>query len=147
MRFPALIVLIFTFTVFSSVFGEEPKEDEKLKGTWLLTGLEIDGKAISQEELKKNNIVMFGAGKITTREEGKPDDKVETQYKVDPTKKPKTIDIAPETPERGVILGIYEIEGDVLKICVGRPGKERPIKFETKSDSGHALTVLKRMKQ
>jgi uncharacterized protein (TIGR03067 family) len=129
------------------VFGEEPKEDEKLKGTWLLTEGEIGGKTIPQEELKKNNIVKFGAGKITTSEEGKPDDKVETQYKVDPAKKPKTIDITPETPERGVILGIYEIEGDVLRICVGRPGKERPTKFESKPDSGHALTVLKRMKQ
>jgi uncharacterized protein (TIGR03067 family) len=99
-----------------------------------------------QEELKKNNIIVFGAGKITTSEEGKPDDKVETQYQVDPTNKPKTIDITPETPERGVILGIYEIEGYLLKNCVGSPGKERPTKFESK-DSGHALAELKRMKQ
>lgn len=138
----ARLAIVLAFACCSMVLAEEPKEkeDEKLKGMWVLTSLEKDGKSLPGE---KDEIVVISAGKITT---GKPNDQAETRYKVDSTKNPKTIDITPETADLGVIRGIYQIEGDVLKICTGQPGKERPTRFETKPDSGHSLAVLKRKK-
>jgi hypothetical protein len=44
------------------------------------------------------------------------------------------------------VKGIYEIDGDTLRICVAKKGKERPKTFESKEGSGHVLTVMKRVK-
>ena len=54
--------------------------------------------------------------------------------------------VRPETADRGIIRGIYQLDGDRLKICLGEPGKGRPAKFETKPGSGHKLLELKRAK-
>jgi hypothetical protein len=46
------------------------------------------------------------------------------------------------------MIGIYELEGDKLRICFAKPGaKERPTRIETKPDSGQSLTVYKRNKE
>ncbi len=42
-------------------------------------------------------------------------------------------------------LGIYRLNGDEWKMCLGMAGnKRRPEAFETKPGSGHALQILKR---
>src|SRR5260370_23015281 len=70
-------------------------------------------------------------------------------FKVDATKKPKTIDVTfTDGPEKGkTSLGIYELDGDTYKICVDPEGKSRPTEFAIKPDSGHILEVLKREKK
>ena len=50
-------------------------------------------------------------------------------------------------PDKGKqIHGIYELEGDTLAACVGRPDKPRPEKFSTTPGSGHTFRVLKRVR-
>src|SRR5205807_1617746 len=65
---------------------------------------------------------------------------------LDVTKKPKRFDLKfTKGPEKGnTSLGIYELDGDTWKICLGLTGKSRPTKFATKPGSGHALETLKR---
>src|SRR5215213_3588298 len=55
-------------------------------------------------------------------------------YKLDPAKKPKQIDTTHELDPGKPIsqLGIYELDGDALKLCLEAAGKGRPAKFETK---------------
>jgi uncharacterized protein (TIGR03067 family) len=69
----------------------------------------------------------------------------ELSYKLDATKKPKWIDI---TEGDHTNLGIYELEGDNLKICFPEGGKdERSTAFESKPDSvNDILIILKREK-
>lgn len=46
------------------------------------------------------------------------------------------------------IQGIYEIDGDTLRVCVVLPGKgERPTEFSGKGGSGCNLTVYERQKK
>lgn len=68
---------------------------------------------------------------------------------MDGAKNPKTIDmIFTEGPEKGkTSLGIYELDGDNLKICLGLVGRDRPKEYLTKQNSGHALETLEREKQ
>jgi uncharacterized protein (TIGR03067 family) len=137
---------ILAVSTAAALAGGEPARDiDKLKGAWLVIGGEADGRALPEEEVKKKVIVRFAAETLVLTEDGKQD-KVELKYKLDPTQKPKAIDITPETAERGVIRGIYQLDGDTLKVCLGEPGKERPAKFETKPGSGHKLMKLSRMK-
>ncbi len=66
------------------------------------------------------------------------------QYKLDPTASPKTIDIIKKDM---VELGIYELEGDTLRICLAKDLR-RPTKFESKSETGrNALVTFKRVSE
>ena len=88
-----------------------------------------------------------GAGKVSVRH----GDKVfnEGTVQLDPTKKPKAIDVTFIEGERKgqVVLGIYEIEGDAFRVCVARPGDERPAEFSAKAGSGPTLIAYRREKK
>jgi uncharacterized protein (TIGR03067 family) len=60
---------------------------------------------------------------------------------LDPAATPKTIDSSPAADPSKPILGIYEFDGETLKICNAQPGKPRPADFEAKAGSGYTLTV------
>jgi uncharacterized protein (TIGR03067 family) len=68
--------------------------------------------------------------------------------KIDPSKSPKTIDVTTaQGPNKGAImLGIYEINGDTLKVCFDTAGKKRPTELKSPLDSVTELQVLKRRK-
>ncbi len=48
-------------------------------------------------------------------------------FKIDPTAKPKTMDSTATNGDNAgkTMLGIYELDGDTLKICWAPPGKDR----------------------
>jgi uncharacterized protein (TIGR03067 family) len=77
--------------------------------------------------------------------------------RIDPTGKPKTLDLwVDESPfgksveatlKEPPVLAIYELEGDTLRVCWAPLEKrERPAEFASKPGSGHSLVVLKRAK-
>jgi uncharacterized protein (TIGR03067 family) len=127
--------------------GAIMKDMAALKGTWAVVWTERDGKRASDEEVKGVRFTIEENGKALL----KKGEQVlfEGTIKVDPTKKPKTGD-ATQTSEgenKGkTTLSIYEIEGDTLKICSAKPGKDRPGEFSSKPGSGHFLRMLKREK-
>jgi uncharacterized protein (TIGR03067 family) len=124
---------------------EDPvrREYARFKGTWKFVSMEMDGKKL-EEQLKEARMTLDGdrftvvAGGVTFR----------GQFKVDPAKKPRQIDVFyEEGPEKGkTSRGIYELEGDTYKVCIGLVGKERPTEFVTRPGSGHVLQVLERVK-
>lgn len=69
--------------------------------------------------------------------------------KLDTSKKPKTIDTEQIVGEHKgkTIQGIYEIDGDKLRVCMATPGKERPTEFSAKAGSGNSLAVYQREKK
>ena len=69
--------------------------------------------------------------------------------KLDPSKSPKAIDVTmTEGPNKGaVMLGIYEFDGDTLKVCFDPQGKKRPTEFKSPPDSANFVNVHKRVKK
>jgi uncharacterized protein (TIGR03067 family) len=123
------------------------KDLRAFKGTWRLSSKEVDGKKFGKEEIKDVIGTSDGSGKFSVRR----GDKVvgEGTIKLDPTKRPKTIDVTYTEGERKgkTALGIYDIESDTFRVCVARPGDERPAEFSAKAGSGRTLIVYKRAKK
>ena len=47
-----------------------------------------------------------------------------------------------EGPTKGKThLGIYELDGDMVKFCFAAPGEDRPTKFTAKEGSGRTLSI------
>jgi uncharacterized protein (TIGR03067 family) len=128
------------------VAADAPKDDaatkelKKLDGTWKLVSGEADGQVFGDDDLKGASLVMNGNKHMAKV----ADQTFDGTHKVDPTKKPKTID---STDGDNTMLGIYRLDGDELTICVAGAGKDRPTEFTGKAGSGQVLLVWKRAKK
>jgi uncharacterized protein (TIGR03067 family) len=129
---------------FSASVGSQAQDAKtELEGTWDLVSLERDGKDVKP---KGEKAIMTGDKGVV-----KVGDKVivAATYKLDPSKKPKAVDITyTEGDNKGkTFKGIYQLDGDMLKICRGgSPDDERPTEFKSKPDSGGVLAVYTRAK-
>jgi uncharacterized protein (TIGR03067 family) len=118
------------------------KELKSLTGTWMAVSGEENGKEISKDDAKAFELTIKD-GKYTLKIMGKEQE--QGTITVDPEKKPKTIDIdITSGDDKGKSQkGIYELDGDTLKVCVARPEEERPKELAGKAAS---LWVFKRAK-
>ena len=121
------------------------KEVMKFKGTWTFESSEAGGMELPAGELKE--LLLTFEGDKHTVKKGDEVIQVGTQ-KLDPSKSPKTIDVTmTEGPSKGaVMLGIYEIDGDTLKVCFDPQGKKRPTEFKSAAGSGNFVNIHKRVK-
>jgi uncharacterized protein (TIGR03067 family) len=136
------------FAVERSIAGGDAKlidaEYAKLEGTWRFLSLEVDGMKLPEAAIKDARLIIKGK-EFTMKD---PVATYRGTFRIDPAKKPKTIDIKfTEGPEKGnTSLGIYELNGDELKMCLTITAKDRPTAFEAKAKSGHGFEVLRREK-
>ena len=119
----------------------------KYEGTWQVVSLEIDGNKTDEQDAKKITVVNEADGKWRLEVDGKVIARGTSE--IDPTKKPKAIDLTEtEGDDKGkTALGIYEIGDDERKVCYAKAGMERPDDFSAPAGSGRILAVLKRLKK
>lgn len=125
--------------------GDDTKDDAKsMDGTWLASAAELGDEKFS-DEVRKTIKLVIGDGKYTVTVGKNPD---RGTVKVDPSKKPKEMDIiGTEGPNKGkTILAIYEMTDDTLRICYDLSGKARPSEFKTSKDTKLFLVTYKREK-
>jgi uncharacterized protein (TIGR03067 family) len=119
-------------------------EMAKLEGTYLCVSTEQGSEKGDPELLKKLKLVVKDKKWTVTI-----NDKVSTlaTFTIDPTKKPKTIDLTGTMfGDKGKkYLGIYELNGSELKLCIGDT-KTRPRVFEAKKGYDRQLEVWTRAK-
>jgi uncharacterized protein (TIGR03067 family) len=144
----------------AALSDEKAKTDqEQLQGTWKFVRLSLFGNEAPKEFLPKVQVVIEGKtftikpGVVFEGSNEKPDGEFKVgdkegdrvTFELDASKKPKTFDVAAEFDGQKVTLkGIYQLDGDDLKICFG---EQRPKEFPAKVDSGNVLYVLKRDKK
>ncbi len=126
--------------------AELENEARKFQGTWTFESSATGGEELSADHLKMF-VVTFEGDKHTVKK-GDEVIQVGTQ-KLDPSKSPKTIDVTMvEGPYKGtVMLGIYEIDADTLKVCFDPGGKTRPTEFKSPPGSKNFVNVHKRVKK
>ena len=101
------------------------KELARLEGTW---------DAIPPEGTKVTPLQLaFTSGKLTVIWPG--DGSLPAAIKVDPSTNPKCIDIEFKKLRQEAYEGIYQIDGDTLKLFLGPANiKERPTRFPERVD-------------
>jgi uncharacterized protein (TIGR03067 family) len=112
--------------------------------------MEYDGNAPPEGYLKSLQFVFSDDKMVfTSTPPNGPTNKSEFSYKLDPTTKPKSLDVSPvDGPDKGKFgAAIYDLDGDTLKLCLPRGAtKERPTEFRSPQGSQHGYFVLKRIK-
>jgi uncharacterized protein (TIGR03067 family) len=147
MKLRALLIVAAALLVAADAKDDAVKKDkEALQGTWKPVAREKNGKLESEKdpELAKTRFVFKGDKLI--EQEGKNED--EYTFTIDPTQKPKAIDLSLKVRDEVLInKGIYELDGDTLRICLAtNPDASRPTKFETKQGSKTVMGTFKREK-
>jgi len=124
----------------------DARANDALQGTWAAVSAERS--AQPADDLKGHQLT-FSGDRFTIRSKGKV--VYQGTYTTDPSKKPASIDFKNTAGEmKGKTwLGIYELDGDVLKICDNADdvAKERPSAFVTETRSGQVLVNFKRAKR
>jgi len=118
--------------------GSEEK-DATLDGMWSVISMTDREKDLAKSTIQGVRVV-FSGDRLSIRVV----DKVvaESEFAVDPTKQPSTIRMT-YGDER--TWGIYQLDGDDLKICLSGSANERPTKFVSEMDSvNRMLIILKR---
>ena len=119
-----------------------PTDLDRLQGTWRVVTLEADGNEMPEGSFGEPSLTLDGSS-FTSR--GMGDDYAGT-IEIDARATPKAFDLVftagPPTGERN--RGIYKLDGDVWTICLATRGDDRPKRFATTSDTGHALETLER---
>ena len=144
LAFLSMAAICFGLTGVHRLWADDAQaEMERLQGEWKVVSAERGGKATPDEEASQMSLVFDGNKatlKIGTREE-------KLIYTLDSKKSPKEINLWNREfdNENAKVLGIYELDGDSLKMCWGRPGnKDRAKEFKTTKESQEALLVLKK---
>lgn len=104
----------------------------KLQGTWNVVAGESNGEPAPQGMLNGATISFAGKRSVMMGKEG--------TFEIDEHKQPHGIEFDRAGSKQ---IGIYQLSGDDLKICVG-PADDRPKDFKTKPRTDHTMLVLKR---
>src|SRR5262249_15342480 len=104
-----------------------------------------DGKEVPRDELKNTQLLVKG----TTYTLRTSKALIKGKHKLDPTKKPKTIDAERTAgPGKGEKQhGIYELSENTFKVCFSAPGRASPKEFAAPPGSGNRLIVLERVRK
>ncbi|MDB5349944.1 MAG: sigE 19 [Planctomycetota bacterium] len=126
------------------------RAEDALRGRWQATRFMIDGKPDPAEAVEKTELLIddtsYSFAQLPPygpRGLGSGVGRV----RVDTSKVPHEIDL---TPTSGVYKGltqrgIFQVDGDTLKLCYGMPTKARPAEFATRPNSGTYLAEFRRV--
>jgi uncharacterized protein (TIGR03067 family) len=137
-------LLLFIFATARADDTEAAKADKaRLQGEWTMVSGERDGDAFPEGITNDAKRIVQG-DETTVTMQGQLF--MKAKFTLDTAKTPKTIDYSVTGgPYTGSTqLGIYELDGDTMKLCFSIPGQERPTNFLTKPGDGRTLAVWKR---
>ena len=129
---PAVGVLVLSGCTPAGQDDQSTKDRAALQGEWEVVSAESNGEPPPPHLLDGAKFV-FSGDKLTLM--GK-----EGTYTLNAAANPRQIDFV---RGQGRQIGIYELDGDQLKLCVG-PSDDRPKEFSTKPRTDHSSFVLKR---
>jgi uncharacterized protein (TIGR03067 family) len=148
LRYYIVVFAALSVLVAAEGQGDAVKSEmEKLQGKWVRIYVDVDGKKSEDGKKEANKAVT-----LTIKGDKYDGD----SFKIDPTKTPKHIDVSSVDAKGKAtnLPGIYELKGDVLKLCFpfpfgGRIDKlgKRPTEFGSKKGGDEVLEVYRRLNE
>ncbi len=145
----AILVLGGLAALTATGRGEDAKDPVKgdlarMQGRWECESLEQDGKAAPRRDTR-NRTLFFGGDRFLLRNGAEVLQAGTAKLDSDAA---HGLDMAITAGTfRGVtMLGIYELKGDTLKVCLDTAGRDRPSEYKTSPDSGLMVATYKREK-
>jgi uncharacterized protein (TIGR03067 family) len=148
------------FLISLCLLGGDDKKDpvkeelKKLEGTWVLTAVEWDGEKPAPQDVTSDARCEWTirGNKSTSGQVGPIYKRGEGFIRIDPTKKPKTIDRSSTDKFKPgeTSYEIYELDGDSLKVTAVQKEiekckpEDRPKEFKTAPKSDVNITYWKR---
>ncbi|MEZ5942886.1 MAG: DUF4375 domain-containing protein [Planctomycetaceae bacterium] len=126
-----LIVIGVAVVVFTFNRG---KTDPELVGVWKLEWTQTNG----QPPYRERELWVIERGKRTVIRE---DTSHSARISIDPSRSPKRFD----TDLMFWPQGIYEVNGDTLRIAQAMPDSPRPTEFNTEMGDGRSVSELRRL--
>jgi uncharacterized protein (TIGR03067 family) len=137
---PLLVLVTVTGVIVDplNAHGQQPAKTEKetLRGEWIMVSAdcrgiiaEIFGQVPEPEKVK---IATFSDSQMKLQIDG---DSTLAAYHLDPTTVPKTLDLTFDIrkSKKATFQGIYELDGNHLKMCFDSFGEARPTTFPRKA--------------
>jgi RNA polymerase sigma factor (sigma-70 family) len=122
-------------------------DEDLLRGKWTLVSGEVDGEQISADSVRGFPGFLFAFDRLEFAPINKliVQDNIEASYKLDPSQKPKVIEIQFSTSgKKGQLThNIFRVDGDRLLLCL-QNNKEVPTDFVTKKGDGRVLLIFER---
>jgi uncharacterized protein (TIGR03067 family) len=124
------------------VSGSNPAATE-FEGEWQMVSAVMNGAPMEDSDVQWVKRTTAGAETIV---KAGPQTIMRMTFTHDPSTSPKTIRyVNTAGANKGKTqLGIYEFEGDLLRICMSAPGAPPPAGFQSKFGDGATLTVWKK---
>lgn len=138
----ALVLLLATAARAAEDKADAARDLKKMQGKWVATSLYYGDKAAPAEVIDKGEATLTVEGDHFTFKT--PDGTHEGVLHLDPSASPKAMDFTCKSEEGRVILCIYELDGDTLRIAARHDS--RPSDFKPKAGST-ILIALKRVKE
>ncbi len=143
---PLLALALGTLLSLQPTPKDDPaaKEAKTLQGTWKVVALEVDGKAIPAEQGPRE-LVFKGDELLGLAPNAK--------FKLDPTQKPKHLDLINKNDPKKIFPLIYELKDDELRIAVplverGKGAEaKRPTSFTGNKEAPIVVLKAKREKK
>jgi uncharacterized protein (TIGR03067 family) len=139
--------LVLIVLVMGSDNGDlTTKEYARLAGVWRFALVEVEGKKQPEVPFATNKMILSKDGHYVVVQGPRV---TRGTLKLDPSKDPKHYDPTIMTGRlRGLTVpGIYELDGDTLRICFPLRNRERPTILARKPGSGLMFQAFKREKK
>lgn len=137
------VVLLAASCILSA--GDATKKDlDRIQGEWKPVSVTINGERVNAKVFSADRMLIKNKA-FVQKAGGKT---VAGTFELDASKSPPHIDEESPGPEEQPIksVGIYELDGDTLKVCYAVAPKARPRAFKAEEGSFQALVIYHRVK-
>jgi uncharacterized protein (TIGR03067 family) len=125
-----------------------PDDAANVQGTWNVTSVEREGTPLPSSAVKKLQMIFKDGTLTIMTDKDNSNARVEkAKIVLHPSAKPKSLEMTSDDKDKPTVRGIYDLDGDTLKMCWRTNGGARPAQFTTMPQSGLVLFVLNRVKK
>jgi uncharacterized protein (TIGR03067 family) len=138
----AALASVVLLTTAAMADDKADQDRRKMQGKWVATSLLYGDKAAPADVIDKGEATLVvERGRFTFKT---PDGTHEGVLQLDPSTSPKRTDFTCTSERDRVILCVYELDGDTLRVAANHDA--RPVDFKTRP--GKAIVIaLKRVKE